>query len=530
MLSQCLGGMDWPRYRSQFSTLQDKVGRKDPVILEVGAHHGEDTIRMLKTFPEATIYCFEPDHRNYPVFEKYVGGVLKQDRPRAIAELVPVAVSDKDEQNVTFFMHSVSGKKQSKYDYIADDLYNQNLCGSGSSSLCTKPGVNTKTATVDTVRLDTWCMSKENIDRIDMVWVDVQGAERMVIQGGASLVFPVCSHVWIEYGELGYNGAMSRDDTIALLNTFGLAYVPECSDKSLSGNMLFSRPKIARPMATVTVEYDGRLGNQLFQYCYARLLAERHNARVLHLGIAVIDVPASTDQKTIAWNKQHSSVSIVSRRGEPDAAARKRRRAQLQRAPQSVDRFYLRDYCEDFELFQPYLWRIREWFSAPTGSPLPQDVTVVHFRHGDVFVDKTNGQNVPTIEAWTRVLSAVPGRLHVVSTIRPESIEEDVRRELRGCAKPYSLKDAMVRTQRYVDMFQSMPNYEQWVCQTEREDFDYLRRCTGHLVFSNSTFGWWGATLSSASDVHVYGPWRPRKGAQNKNLGKTNYPGWSSWR
>ena len=48
------------------------------------------------------------------------------------------------------------------------------------------------------------------------------------------------------------------------------------------------------------------------------------------------------------------------------------------------------------------------------------------------------------------------------------------------------------------------------------------------VLFGYSTFAWWAATLSDASQVGVFELWRPWK-EKNKNLGKTNYKGWFGW-
>ena len=38
--------------------------KEDPVIIEIGAHYGEDTVEFLKEFDDVKMYCFEPDPRN----------------------------------------------------------------------------------------------------------------------------------------------------------------------------------------------------------------------------------------------------------------------------------------------------------------------------------------------------------------------------------------------------------------------------------------------------------------------------------
>jgi hypothetical protein len=60
------------------------------------------------------------------------------------------------------------------------------------------------------------------------------------------------------------------------------------------------------------------------------------------------------------------------------------------------------------------------------------------------------------------------------------------------------------------------------------KDFNFIRGFD-KIMLGYSTFSWWAATLSDASWVGVFEPWRPWK-ENNKNLGKTNYPGWFGWK
>ena len=60
------------------------------------------------------------------------------------------------------------------------------------------------------------------------------------------------------------------------------------------------------------------------------------------------------------------------------------------------------------------------------------------------------------------------------------------------------------------------------------EDFNFIRSFE-NIMFQHGTLGWWASTLSDASKVGVYGPWRPWKGTSNKNLSQVNFDGWFQW-
>ena len=54
------------------------------------------------------------------------------------------------------------------------------------------------------------------------MWIDVQGAEKEVLKGAKSLLSKT-RYVWIEYGEVEYDGGMSLTETYKQLgNDFNL--------------------------------------------------------------------------------------------------------------------------------------------------------------------------------------------------------------------------------------------------------------------------------------------------------------------
>lgn len=146
--------------------------RKDnPVVLEIGTATGEDTASFLKEFPNIQLYCFEPDPRCIEIHNKKI----KDER----CKLYEVAISDVDGQ-VEFHQ---SGGQKPNFDRGSDWKY---------SSSIRKPKEHLKLVSwcnfekkiiVQTQKLDTWFQDNE-IEEIDFIWADVQGAEENLIKGG----------------------------------------------------------------------------------------------------------------------------------------------------------------------------------------------------------------------------------------------------------------------------------------------------------------------------------------------------------
>jgi FkbM family methyltransferase len=143
----------------------------NPTILDIGCNDGSTTIRFLETFSSPKIFCFEPDSRAALRFKIKVGN-------RKEVTFYEYALSDKDGEQ-TFYVSGGQGRKvmPEGWDYSGSIRKPKN-------HLIVHPWCTfDKTITVQTKRLDTWCQENA-IDRIDFMWMDVQGAEIDVIQGG----------------------------------------------------------------------------------------------------------------------------------------------------------------------------------------------------------------------------------------------------------------------------------------------------------------------------------------------------------
>tara|TARA_R100001480_G_C4659214_1_gene171945 strand:- start:7 stop:666 length:660 start_codon:yes stop_codon:yes gene_type:complete len=210
--------------------------KDDPVIVEIGSHYGEDTMRFLETFKDLKIYCFEPDPRNIMIFKKHVNNKK--------IELFEYALSDR-EGTMDFYL-SHDNKIDSvpeKYDWISlEDYSKKRLSNSGSSSLKKGYSKNFQKIQVRTRRFDNWTVENYN-GPIDLVWMDVQGAERDVLNGMGSTIKNI-KFIWMEYGEKFYHDAMDRQESIVLMDSLGFIEVPHCSDTTPQGDILFKNKNL----------------------------------------------------------------------------------------------------------------------------------------------------------------------------------------------------------------------------------------------------------------------------------------------
>lgn len=236
------------RYLAHRTEVQHAVSwllcaHRHPVIFDVGACEGEDSIRYARLFPRSRIFSFEPLSANQAQvranFSKY---------QVTNAELIPLALSDR-RGAATF--HVSAGEPAEKF---AGEEWNY---GNKSSSLLAPADsapmhgwiTFPETAIVECDTLDEFCAARR-IDRIDFVHMDVQGAEHLVL-AGATRMLPSITAIWLEVAECEiYRGQKLRAEIQALLRAHGFKLVFGQS-RGIEGDQLYVNRRHARALLVV---------------------------------------------------------------------------------------------------------------------------------------------------------------------------------------------------------------------------------------------------------------------------------------
>ena len=138
--------------------------RSSIVVLEIGAGHGDDTVRLVEAVLETgkpyRFFAFECERNNIaPIVEK-VGSRV---------EIVPCAIGDRA-GSVPFIgsgSWAFSGSVKAPREHLK-----------------TNPWIPfQEPVEVPMIRLDDFCALR-GIERVDFIWADVQGAEDLMIAGG----------------------------------------------------------------------------------------------------------------------------------------------------------------------------------------------------------------------------------------------------------------------------------------------------------------------------------------------------------
>lgn len=189
------------------SELRALLAKADPLIVEVGANDGTDTLQLLETFPEGHVHCFEPDPRPLCRFLRQVHS------PRCT--LHALAVSDRDgwtELHLSDGTHPEFG--------VADWDYSSSL-RAPKNHLTRFPWCTfDRRLQVATTRLDSWLALHPEIELVDYLRVDVQGAEGDLIRGGRETLRRT-RYFYTEFSNFEeYAGQPSLDELVATLPEF----------------------------------------------------------------------------------------------------------------------------------------------------------------------------------------------------------------------------------------------------------------------------------------------------------------------
>jgi FkbM family methyltransferase len=185
--------------------LKSLIGKDNPVIFEIGCNDGLDSEKFIKLFPDAEIHCFEPEPRAIKQFRDRIND------PRC--HLYEFALGAKD--GISEFYQSSGTKKGAiKKDWDFSGSLNR-----PTGHLDYSPWVKFKTQIEVQVRtLDGFCWPQ---DLIDLIWMDVQGGERNVIQGGVETLKRT-RYIYTEFGHWKkplYEGQMTLEGTIKELGS-----------------------------------------------------------------------------------------------------------------------------------------------------------------------------------------------------------------------------------------------------------------------------------------------------------------------
>ncbi len=218
-------------YKAQTAPMIKAISHiKSPkVILDIGSRDGKQAVEFAEAYPQAQVYAFECAYNGIKKTKKRLKNIPN-------CHLVPKAVSNQT-QDVKFYSVPTLGccsLLQSTDEYAAFQHWE---------------GHTNKTYTVPATRIDDW--AKENqITQIDLVWMDVQGAELLALQGFGTLLKSVkAAHIEVRWPEKNqYKNQPTQESVIQFMEKAGFVEVYRKANKrKWDGNILFIKKNTTKP-------------------------------------------------------------------------------------------------------------------------------------------------------------------------------------------------------------------------------------------------------------------------------------------
>lgn len=176
-----------------------------PVIFDLGAHNGRITQKYRDLFPQSLIYCFEPFPKSFQALTQNMSG---DDRTfchnLALSDTNGMAVFNSNRSSLTNSL-------------LSTDEYAVAMWGDDKEKFHTETKIRVPTKT-----LDSFC-HENNIQQIDLLKMDVQGAEFAVLMGATDLLKQ--RRISLIYTELilcpTYNGQHKLHEYLSFLDSCG---------------------------------------------------------------------------------------------------------------------------------------------------------------------------------------------------------------------------------------------------------------------------------------------------------------------
>ena len=222
----------------------------------------------------------------------------------------------------------------------------------------------------------------------------------------------------------------------------------------------------------IRVNYSGGLGNTLLQYCMGRILAEKTGATLIANHISGFEGTKDLVNEENAHNND-GYIQLTNQIVNIDEIA-SLKNVDIVLGPMG--------FFQRYEYYKPYKKQIRQWLRTEYQDVgQTKDDAIIHLRLGDCILgDLAKHPYVMPPEYYHKAL---------------ESIDFE---QLYICSDPETLNHEMF--QRYME---TLKEYKPKLVGGDAiEDFNTIKSFN-KIIMSQSTFSWFAALLSEASDVLV---------------------------
>jgi hypothetical protein len=210
----------------------------------------------------------------------------------------------------------------------------------------------------------------------------------------------------------------------------------------------------------IVVRYSGRLGNNLFQYCFARILAENRGDSLFSEDDFLYSSHFSNIEFHQATPNAMHIVFDETRNFDFNIS-------ELLAIPPQMS-ISLTGYFQKFKYYKGYVDQIREWLYLPESNfQVGKNDIILHFRRDDYL---ESGSELPFSYYKDILQSKQFDKIYITGDI------DEAVKDAFACYLPNIVELPPIDTLQFMKQFDN-------------------------IVIANSTFSWWGAYLSNASNV-----------------------------
>lgn len=167
--------IDYNNDRDALDEQKKLITSDNPVIFDVGAHHGQTALSYNKLFKNASVYSFEPFGSSYQILQEKVNGISS-------IRTFNIALGNQD-GTVEFHVNKFSATNS----IFATDNNSSSVWGEGK--LETQETIKVEAMTIDSF------VEKNKIKKIDILKMDTQGSEYLVMEGAQHTIKRGMIHV-----------------------------------------------------------------------------------------------------------------------------------------------------------------------------------------------------------------------------------------------------------------------------------------------------------------------------------------------
>jgi hypothetical protein len=278
-----------------------------------------------------------------------------------------------------------------------------------------------------------------------------------------------------------------------------------------------------------TKNFHAGEGNRLFVYFYGLIFSSKFNIIYIHPGIPSLNIKSTLHLKK---NNRLPFKKIINYKEELAVC--------------NIDENlnYILDYgynptIENYKIFIPYFDFLKKKFPPIIKK---NNNLVFHFRAGDNILTRNyryigNSEKIKTLIdniEYDKLYVVTNLKIHKHWTISDLNNYKEKLLKYGDCGARYTnsglldkvdLKESLKNLNSLIDVLNNKNAI--WISDTIFNDFNTIRE-SNKIIIGISTFSWWAAILSNASEVYASKNWKFLKGNRNKNLPFVELDNWKA--